>query len=317
MIDDGRRSGPPATPAHLPLHRTRSLRSDERRSLALFAGIVTVTMLGLLVPTWLRGDTDLLPFLTPLGMWAPALAAVAASRLLVGDLPLRQRLALAPAPPLRRLVRQMLGVFAAIGAVAVATLLLGHALGVAPLDLEHWSGFRAGDPSLSLDEARRQVLLTTLALPLFALGYMVLTIGEEVGWRGYAQTTLAPLGFWRSSFVIGAFWAVWHVPLIATFAFAGDAPWWELPIVAVNLTLAGAFLSVVRALSGSVWPAAFGHAMLNTAMVFASSAPMLDGARDHPTDQLAVAAVGWAVWAVALVVAAPLVRRRLGPRDAA
>lgn len=91
MIDDGRRSGPQATTPHLPLQRTRSLRPDERWSLALFGGIVTVTMLGLLVPTWIRGDTDLLPFLTPLGMWAPALAAVAASRLLAGGLPLVRR----------------------------------------------------------------------------------------------------------------------------------------------------------------------------------------------------------------------------------
>jgi membrane protease YdiL (CAAX protease family) len=153
------------------------------------------------------------------------------------------------------------------------------------------------------------MLLTTLALPLFALGYVALTLGEEVGWRGFAQTTLAPWGFWRATFAIAAFWGVWHVPLVAAYALAGEASWWEVPIIAVNLTLGGAALSVVRALTGSVWPAAFGHAVLNTVFVFAYSAPVLAGARDAVPAQLGFAAVGGVVWALALALAAPWVRR--------
>lgn len=307
------------TPRHrdLTLERRRGLEPDEWRSITRFATLSVAGMLALLTPSWLRSDTDLLAFLTPLGMWVPAVAAIAAARLLADDRPLHRRLALTPLRPVRRLTAQLLVVFAAFAGIAVVTVLLGHLLGFVTLDLAELSGYRAGDASLSVDAARQQVLLTAAALPLFALGYTVLTIGEEVGWRGFAQATLAPLGFWQASFTISAFWAAWHLPLIATFAHAGDVTWWELPIVAVNLTLGGAFLSVIRALTGSVWPAAFGHAMLNTTLVFAYSAPLVAGARDHLADQLGFAAVGWSVWVAALALAAPLVRRRLGRSDAA
>jgi membrane protease YdiL (CAAX protease family) len=290
-------------------HATRRLRPDERRAIATYAGLTTVLMLALLVPGVVSRNPDLLALVTPIGMWVPAVAALVAGRRLRDGRTWRERMALTPLRPPGRLARQLAAVFGAFAAVAVATLLLGHAVGVAPLDLADLSGYRAADPALGLDEARRQMLLTTLALPLFALGYVALTLGEEVGWRGFAQTTLAPWGFWRATVAIAAFWGVWHVPLVAAYALAGEASWWEVPIIAVNLTLGGAALSVVRALTGSVWPAAFGHAVLNTVFVFAYSAPVLAGARDAVPAQLGFAAVGGVVWALALALAAPWVRR--------
>jgi membrane protease YdiL (CAAX protease family) len=38
--------------------------------------------------------------------------------------------------------------------------------------------------------------------------------GEELGWRGFLQRELAPLGFWRACFVIGVIWGIWHAPII-------------------------------------------------------------------------------------------------------
>lgn len=39
-------------------------------------------------------------------------------------------------------------------------------------------------------------------------------LGEEFGWRGYALAVLTPRLGWRSaSLVLGAIWALWHVPL--------------------------------------------------------------------------------------------------------
>lgn len=298
-----------STPPDRTNHPTRPLRPDERRAIATFAVVATVGMLALLVPGVVTGDPGLLALVTPIGMWVPAVAALVAGRRLRDGRSWTERLALTPLRPLGRLARQLAAVFGAFAAVAVATLLLGHALGVAPLDLANLSGYRAADPGLGLEEARRQVLLTTLALPLLALAYVALTLGEEVGWRGFAQTVVAPWGFWRASFVIAAFWGVWHAPLVAAYALAGEASWWEVPMIAVNLTLGGAALSVVRALTGSVWPAAFGHAVLNTVFVFAYSAPVLAGARDAVSAQLGFAAVGWVVWALALALAAPWVQR--------
>ncbi|WP_311172314.1 CPBP family intramembrane glutamic endopeptidase [Halobellus ordinarius] len=42
----------------------------------------------------------------------------------------------------------------------------------------------------------------------------VFAFGEEFGWRGYLLWELAPWGFWKASFTIGALWGVWHAPVI-------------------------------------------------------------------------------------------------------
>lgn len=39
--------------------------------------------------------------------------------------------------------------------------------------------------------------------------------GEEIGWRGLLHTELRPFGMWRCAMITGAFWTVWHLPLIA------------------------------------------------------------------------------------------------------
>jgi len=38
--------------------------------------------------------------------------------------------------------------------------------------------------------------------------------GEEYGWRGFLQSKLHFLGFWKSSYLIGIIWGFWHAPLI-------------------------------------------------------------------------------------------------------
>ncbi len=37
--------------------------------------------------------------------------------------------------------------------------------------------------------------------------------GEELGWRGFLQSELSPVGFWKSSAVIGIVWGLWHAPV--------------------------------------------------------------------------------------------------------
>jgi membrane protease YdiL (CAAX protease family) len=52
-------------------------------------------------------------------------------------------------------------------------------------------------------------------LPAFALWVVTFGMGEEIGWRGFAlprlQSTRSALA---ASFVLGAFWAVWHLPAV-------------------------------------------------------------------------------------------------------
>lgn len=39
-------------------------------------------------------------------------------------------------------------------------------------------------------------------------------LGEELGWRGLLVNELSPLGFFRSTSLIGLIWGIWHIPMI-------------------------------------------------------------------------------------------------------
>lgn len=87
--------------------------------------------------------------------------------------------------------------------------------------------------------------------------------GEELGWRGYLQNSLKSLGFWRSSYIIGAIWGLWHAPIIVQ---GYNYP--EHPIVGVFMmiavcTLLGPIFSYIRIKSGSVLAAAIAHGSFN------------------------------------------------------
>ncbi len=42
----------------------------------------------------------------------------------------------------------------------------------------------------------------------------VAAFGEELGWRGLLFRELMPLGFWKSSLIIGGVWGFWHFPVV-------------------------------------------------------------------------------------------------------
>lgn len=89
------------------------------------------------------------------------------------------------------------------------------------------------------------------------------TIGEELGWRGFLERELRPLGFWRASWLTGALWGLWHTPLIL-----GGHNYPEHRVIGVFLFTAfcmalSPWLTLVRQRSGTVWAAALLHGVLN------------------------------------------------------
>jgi membrane protease YdiL (CAAX protease family) len=96
------------------------------------------------------------------------------------------------------------------------------ALGVSLLLPEaRYAGDMSGLPP-EMDSFRQQVISFGVApiVGMLALGLLlgptlnaIGGLGEEIGWRGFLYKELLPLGFWRCSFVTGALWALWHVPL--------------------------------------------------------------------------------------------------------
>jgi len=113
------------------------------------------------------------------------------------------------------------------------------------------------------------IVLITMA-PIFivlSLLSIYLPFGEEFGWRAYLLPKLMPLGARKAVIFVGAIWAIWHWP----FVFMGYEYWfnyWGAPVVGPLLWLVivfflGTFLTWITLRSGSIWPAAIGHGVIN------------------------------------------------------
>ena len=96
-----------------------------------------------------------------------------------------------------------------------------------------------------------------------AMMVVFVALGEEVGWRGYALPALqARHGAFLSSVVLGAVWALWHLPLF----FNPDLFYSNLPFViqlAIQVPLAILFTWVFNSTGGSVLMAILLHASIN------------------------------------------------------
>jgi uncharacterized protein len=111
------------------------------------------------------------------------------------------------------------------------------------------------------------LLLLSLAQVLMAGPTInaVAAFGEEVGWRGLLLNELKPIGFWRSSFLIGFLWGLWHLPVIVNgYNYPGHPV--AGPIMMTLLTiLLSPLLGYVRLRAESVLAAEVFHGTLNAA----------------------------------------------------
>jgi uncharacterized protein len=106
-------------------------------------------------------------------------------------------------------------------------------------------------------------LLTILVNAVYMLIFV--TLGEEVGWRGYALPALqARYSALLASLILGVLWALWHLPVF----FNPDTSYSNLPfflflpfIVLVAVIMTWVFNST----GGSVLMAMFFHAVINSA----------------------------------------------------
>lgn len=121
-------------------------------------------------------------------------------------------------------------------------------------------------PGLSLNMLIALVTVQTLFLGPF-LGLLV-TFGEEYGWRGYLQSALSALGRVRAVLLVGVIWGVWHWPVIwMGYNYPGH-PWLgSLLMLLVSIGLAFLLGYTVFKAKG-IWIAAFVHALVNQAFSF-------------------------------------------------
>jgi membrane protease YdiL (CAAX protease family) len=90
-------------------------------------------------------------------------------------------------------------------------------------------------------------------------------LGEEIGWRGYMLPRLLGRGVVPALLLVGFLHGVWHLPLMLTTDYYHNSgnPLLVVPLFLVTLTLAGVFFGFLRLWTGSVWPVAVAHAMVN------------------------------------------------------
>jgi uncharacterized protein len=133
---------------------------------------------------------------------------------------------------------------------------------------------------------------------------VVLSSGEEIGWRGYMLTRLIDAGVPRPVLASGLIWGLWHFPLILWAGYAdGPSPLLSLALLMVTTVTFGYVLARVRLETGSVWPAVALHAEWN-AIIQGGFDPATTGA----TRTMWVGETGVFV-ALALIVAAVILSR--------
>jgi len=123
-----------------------------------------------------------------------------------------------------------------------------------------------------LEQAREQLasmpvhpvwLVVILALISGTTVNAILGFGEELGWRGFLLKELAPMGFWKSSALIGFIWGIWHAPLILLgLNYPQNPQLGVLLMIAWTILLAPLF-SYIRIKSRSVIAASIFHGTIN------------------------------------------------------
>lgn len=117
----------------------------------------------------------------------------------------------------------------------------------------------------------------TIVLSIFTVPLM---IGEEFGWRAYLLPKLIPLGTRKAMVLVGVIHGAWHWPLfLMGYNYGFD--YWGAPVVGALLYLlivcySSIFFAWVTLRSGSVWPAALAHGVINAlgnwTLIFSNSA---------------------------------------------
>lgn len=176
------------------------MTSPDRSRLVLFASILVVVAVGLHIASRIAEVSPIA--LAPVYMFSPMVAGLAVC--------LRRNVPLADAG--LRLGRVRWLVVAALVALPLVGLTLVIAAAVPGVGFDPTVD---PTPGIELPSGPLGVIATFgLVLGLGATVNAIFAFGEEFGWRGYLLWELAPWGFWKASFAIGALWGVWHTPVI-------------------------------------------------------------------------------------------------------
>jgi membrane protease YdiL (CAAX protease family) len=92
---------------------------------------------------------------------------------------------------------------------------------------------------------------------------LVVTFGEEYGWRGYLQGELEKLGRIKGVGLLGVIWGLWHAPVILMgYNYPGE-PFWGVVMMTMFCVFMSYFLAYAMYKSGGLWTAVYLHALNN------------------------------------------------------
>jgi len=100
---------------------------------------------------------------------------------------------------------------------------------------------------------------------VFLIGGSILTLGEELGWRGYLQEKLLrKYGLIWGLIFLGAIWGYWHLPIILMgYNFPSQPILGALLLMPLGTTFLGIFLGWIYLRSRSIWMPALAHTSIN------------------------------------------------------
>jgi len=126
-------------------------------------------------------------------------------------------------------------------------------------------------PQLAVSNLPTSTLYLSIALNAVVLGPflgLIVSFGEEYGWRGFLQTELIKLGRVRGIFLLGVIWGIWHWPVIwMGYNYPEHPLLGSLFMVAYCIILAY-FLAYAVFKSKGIWTAAYLHALNNQTLSF-------------------------------------------------
>jgi membrane protease YdiL (CAAX protease family) len=161
------------------------------------------------------------------------------------------------------------------------------------------------------------VFMIVLAVQTVVLGPflgLLITFGEEYGWRGYLQPALMGLGKVRGVALVGVIWGIWHWPVIwMGYNYPGHPFLGSLFMVLFCIGMAFLLGYAVLKAKG-VWIAAFLHALINQSFSFFMG--FIFTPKD-PTYAFGIGLPGLAVFAlvVGLVLLDPIWRQKEIPAE--
>jgi membrane protease YdiL (CAAX protease family) len=185
-------------------------------------------------------------------------------------------------------------------------------------------GFDATGPAVALGLEQLpggSTLVVAVALVVLPLPYVLLALGEDIGWRALLVTRLAQVtGPRRVVLVSGVAWALFHLPLMLWLGGTPDgAPaWWSTAMFATGIVAVSVPLAWMQ-LRWGIWPGVLAHAVMNATLYHLIEPATVDSG---PTEWFATES-GLAMAVIAVAAAAlwwrraPLVREVGGGVQAA